>query len=128
MKEINWETAANMILLGTVQPIGFEQVSIKTMTVEELRSKAEAGTIRFFVEEENLPPEEQPKTKDQKNDTKRSNLDDGKILALRNAGWTYKKIADEMGVSDATIISHLKKMQAAQPEEETDADNGQSPE
>ena len=124
MKEINWKTAANMIMLGTVQPIGFEQVSIKTMAVEELRSKAEAGTIRFFVEDD-LPPEGQPKAESQKNGTKRSNLDDGKILALRNAGWTYKKIADEMGVSDVTIISHLKKMQAAQPEEEADADHGQ---
>lgn len=36
-------------------------------------------------------------------------LDEGKIVALRKAGWTLSKIADEMRVSTPTIISRLKK-------------------
>ena len=35
-------------------------------------------------------------------------LDDGKMLALRKAGWTYEKIADEMGCSTQTVINHIK--------------------
>ena len=36
-------------------------------------------------------------------------LDDGKMLALRKAGWTYAKIADEMGCTEQTVSNHLKE-------------------
>ena len=35
-------------------------------------------------------------------------LDDGKMLALRKAGWTYAKIADEMGCAEQTVINHIR--------------------
>lgn len=44
---------------------------------------------------------------------RKSDLDDDKILALRRAGWTIAKIADEMGVSQGTISKHLKDMNAS---------------
>jgi hypothetical protein len=37
------------------------------------------------------------------------NIDIGKVQALRNAGWTLEKIADEVGVSVSTIYNMLKK-------------------
>lgn len=40
-------------------------------------------------------------------------LDMGKVVALRNAGWSMKKIADEMGVSEGTIWNNLKKLEEA---------------
>lgn len=52
------------------------------------------------VDPEKKKPEE-PKDK-------RKKLDDGKMLALRKAGWTYEKIADEMGCSTQTVINHIK--------------------
>lgn len=39
---------------------------------------------------------------------KRKPLDDGKMLALRKAGWPYEKIADEMGCSPQTVINRIK--------------------
>ena len=48
----------------------------------------------------------------------RKPLDMGKVVALRNAGWSMKKIADEMGVSEGTIWNNLKKL-----EEKSDGDN-----
>lgn len=39
-------------------------------------------------------------------------IDLGKVKALRRAGWPNNKIADEMGVSPATICYHLKKMES----------------
>lgn len=42
----------------------------------------------------------------------RQKIDYGKIMALHNAGWDYKKIADEMGMTNgsvATAISTYKK-------------------
>ena len=41
---------------------------------------------------------------------KKKQLDDGKMLALRKAGWTYAKIADEMGCAEQTVINHLKEV------------------
>lgn len=39
----------------------------------------------------------------------KKNIDYGKIWALKNAGWSQKKIADEMGCSEASICRILKK-------------------
>lgn len=38
--------------------------------------------------------------------------DKGKVKALRRAGWSVDKIADEMGVSAAVISYHLRKMES----------------
>ena len=42
---------------------------------------------------------------------KRVAVDTGKMLALRNAGWTMKKIAEELGISECTVFNYLKKME-----------------
>ena len=40
----------------------------------------------------------------------KSKLDDGKIKALREAGWSLEKIADEMGCTPQTVANHLNAM------------------
>ena len=37
------------------------------------------------------------------------NIDMGKVKALRDAGWSFDKIADEMGCSSQTIANRLKE-------------------
>ena len=44
--------------------------------------------------------------------TRRKDLDDGKIRALRKAGWTLEKIADEMGCAPQTIKNRLDEYKA----------------
>lgn len=39
-------------------------------------------------------------------------VDDAKIMALKKAGRSIQKIADELNVSDQTIRNHLKAMEA----------------
>lgn len=36
-------------------------------------------------------------------------IDWNKARALREAGWSYVKIGDELGISDVTVAAHLKK-------------------
>lgn len=48
------------------------------------------------------PPSDKPRRK----------LDVGKISALRKAGWTVKKIAEEMNCSEAAVYNVLNKMKA----------------
>lgn len=42
---------------------------------------------------------------------KKLSLDVRKIKALRVAGWSMKKIGDELGCSESTIFNYLKKME-----------------
>lgn len=53
------------------------------------------------VEESNKPEAEHEK--------KKKPVDYGKIVALYKAGWTQKKIADEMGVGQNAISESLKR-------------------
>ncbi len=39
----------------------------------------------------------------------RMNVDIGKMKALREAGWSYAKIADEMRISVGSVHNHLKQ-------------------
>ena len=58
-----------------------------------------------------ITPKEEPKPKkapDPKKQGAKKALDIGKVKALRKAGWTFDKIADEMGVSPQTIANRLK--------------------
>lgn len=41
---------------------------------------------------------------------KRVSVDWGKAKALRKAGWSLSKIADELGVSVPTVSQHLKEV------------------
>lgn len=61
-------------------------------------------------------PEEKKPVKAEKAVVKRE-IDDGKIRALKNAGWSVPKIADEMKCSEVTIYSHLKKMSEKEEKE-----------
>lgn len=59
-----------------------------------------------------IPVEDKPEEpKKREGKPIRKNIDKGKVKALRRAGWSTNKIADEMGVSAATISYHLKKME-----------------
>jgi len=53
--------------------------------------------------------EEPKKAADPKKQGARKTIDMGKVKALRDAGWSVDKIADEMGVSKPTIASRLKE-------------------
>lgn len=46
-----------------------------------------------------------------KAESKRKQMDEGKVMALRKAGWTYAKIADEMGYSYSSIYFAVQKLQ-----------------
>lgn len=60
-------------------------------------------------EETNTPPNDVPETT--KKAAKRKPADTGKMMALRKAGWSMKKIADELGISESCVYNHLKRME-----------------
>ena len=57
-------------------------------------------TITMKADEEEEPPK-WPKKK---------NIDTGKIAALKNAGWTQVSIAEEMGITPATVSRYVSEL------------------
>ena len=47
---------------------------------------------------------------------KKITVDTGKLVALRNAGWSMKKIAEELGISEGSVFNYLKKMEGRNEE------------
>lgn len=71
-----------------------------TITGTPIEMAELAKLLTAQVEKPQADPKPEPKKKVQ--------LDMGKVKALRKAGWTLEKIADEMGCSAQTIANKLK--------------------
>lgn len=56
--------------------------------------------------------EQEKQKKTHGGDRKSLKLDLGKMAALRNAGWSYDKIAQEMHCSPQTVSNHIDEAQA----------------
>lgn len=54
--------------------------------------------------------------------TDRRHIDMGKVHALKDAGWSVKKIAEEMGVSQGMIYERLKE-EREKEEEQNEVEN-----
>lgn len=59
-------------------------------------------------------PEPAPKRQNIKHGTggKKKDLDLGRMAALRNAGWSYEKIADDLRCSAQTVANRMEEAQA----------------
>lgn len=57
------------------------------------------------------PEPEAPKPEKPKPAKKTDKVDWPKAKALRDAGWSYDKIGDELGISGVTVSAHLKEME-----------------
>lgn len=62
-----------------------------------------AGGMKWIPEKTKAPARQQGERK-----KRADNVDHGKIIALRNAGWPVKEICAEMNLSSATVFNHLK--------------------
>lgn len=74
----------------------------------EIGSGGKGGHTSYPAEEDPKQPDPsdllEPEPSEGGKDKKK--LDDGKICALRRAGWTWDKIADEMHCSAQTALNH----------------------
>ena len=92
-------------------------MDIEKLVAVALRQKAVVliaeNMVKFIpcVEKEEKQakaPVPKKKAPDPRKQNNRKELDMGKVKALRTAGWSLEKIADEMGVSAQTIANRLK--------------------
>jgi len=82
---------------------------------EAVQTKNTTSPSRLMDQIQNLPtaPKNKPASvwvpvPNGTKDTKRKLIDTGKIYALHDAGWNITKIADEMGLSWATVDKYMK--------------------
>lgn len=100
MQEIKFDEAMELCLQGGRDDICVMQPQpVVDMPLRQVRELAEAGAVFAVMEE----PQEQPTIEPRKK------LDTGKMEALRAAGWSYKKIAAELGCAESTVWNYFNK-------------------
>lgn len=124
MQIVEYTEAVDLTMHGMHDDIYvMHPVAISSMTMQDVRAAAEAGAVFAVMKQPQTKAEEKPeKEPEQKAEAKptpppkspvgqgrKRKLDTGKMTALRNAGWSYEKIADEMGCSAGTVWNYFNK-------------------
>ena len=122
MQIVEYTKAVDLTMHGMHDDIYvMHPVAISSMTMQDVRAAAEAGAVFAVMKQPQAKAEEkQKKEPEPKAEAKptppRSALQDravrgnsGKMTALRNAGWSYEKIADEIGCSAGTVWNYFNK-------------------
>ena len=76
---------------------------------DEALVQAAILTLETMEKPKPKPEPKQEEAKPAPKQKKNKPFDTGKLRALRSAGWSVAKIADEMSVSEPTIYKHMKK-------------------
>lgn len=123
MQIVEYTEAVDLTMHGMHDDIYvMHPVAISSMTMQDVRAAAEAGAV-FAVMQTQAKAEERPKKepepkaevkptpppKSPAGQGRKRKLDTGKMRALREAGWSYEKIADEMGCSAGTVWNYFNK-------------------
>lgn len=126
MQIVEYTEAVDLTMHGMHDDIYvMHPVAISSMTMQDVRAAAEAGAV-FAVMQTQAKAEERPKKepepkaevkptpppKSPAGQGRKRKLDTGKMRALREAGWSYEKIADEMGCSAGTVWNYFKDKEA----------------
>ena len=124
MQIVEYTEAVDLTMHGMHDDIYVMQpMAISGMTMQEVRAAAEAGAVFAVMKQPQTKaeekPEKEPETKEEVKPTpppkspvgqgRKRKLDTGKMTALRKAGWSYEKIADEMGCSAGTVWNFFNK-------------------
>lgn len=116
MQIVEYTEAVDLTMHGMHDDIYvMHPVAISSMTMQDVRAAAEAGgcVCGHETATERAGNERRGKTnappKSPAGQGRKRKLDTGKMTALRNAGWSYEKIADEMGCSAGTVWNYFNK-------------------
>ena len=80
------------------------------MRTTEVLNKAAEVAAKMTAEDRLESPPEEPEKEEPEKKSGRKKIDRGKVMALHNAGWTNKKIADEMACSEWSVSMILKEL------------------
>lgn len=124
MQIVEYTEAVDLTMHGMHDDIYvMHPVAISSMTMQDVRAAAEAGAVFAVMKQPQAKAEEkqkkEPEPKAEAKPTpppkrpagqgRKRKLDTGKMTALRNAGWSYEKIADEIGCSAGIVWNYFNK-------------------
>lgn len=131
MQIVEYTEAVDLTMHGMHDDIYvMHPVAISGMTMQDVRAAAEAGAVFAVMKQ----PQAKPQTKPEKGSEpkaeekptpppkspagqgRKKKLDTGKMRALREAGWSYEKIADEMSCSAGTVWNYFNKQEEKKDE------------
>lgn len=115
MKQITYEQAVELMMFGGREDITVSMPQpLSELKPLEIRNLGNTGAVFFVPDETEKVVETAPKVKETKKQDPKENkpLDVGKVMALYNAGWSIRSIADEMGRSYGTIWNCIDKHRA----------------
>ena len=105
VQEQSWMIDSTICLLLGIQKSERELPPGWDPTPDPVAVTADVPTTEEYVEEKKQsPPPAEPEKK-----SGRKKIDRGKVMALHRAGWSNKKIADEMACSEASVSTILKE-------------------
>lgn len=96
---------AEYSISGTPKEI-WEFLALEVITLEDTGDEPEQDPAQDKQDPTQKGPEQAPK---QSRKPAQKEVDWAKARALRNAGWSYDKIGDELHISGQTVANHLKK-------------------
>lgn len=125
IKQISIKEAVELMLTGVKVPCLVPSVAEPASFADYMPSYLDKELKNFIclvdvpdepVNTEEYKPviEKRPK---KQGGTDRRMIDMGKVHALKNAGWSVKKIAEEMGTSEVTIYARLKEEREKEEEQ-----------
>lgn len=109
VQEQSWMIDSTICLLLGIQkserelPPGWDPIPEPAAVTENIPLPAPAMEEPTGEEKQSPPPAEPEKKPGRKK------IDRGKVMALHRAGWSNKKIADEMACSEASVSMILKE-------------------
>ena len=124
MRKISYfcDRCGKEVTAGLVQ-IGYRTIDLTTGDPEDYEFGAELCVDCFAVVDkatmaaiQNKPPVVKKKVRP------KLDIDMPKVLALRQAGWSFEKIGEEFHVSSQTIINHLRAWEAEAGKEDGNAE------
>lgn len=118
---VPYEMAVNALIRSKNTPIGDGEVTKMHFHEECIKELLRAATGEAEEEPEEEAPEEvaevagevegeELEEEEASTPKKRAKIDEGKLIALHNAGWPNSKIADEMRVRPGTIATKIWKL------------------
>lgn len=111
------------VTAGLVQ-IGYRTIDLTTGDPEDYEFGAELCVDCFQLIDKGIADaiKNKPVVVKKRQAANKRDIDMPKVMALRKAGWTYEKIGVEFGVTDQTIINHIRAWEANEGKEAGDAE------
>lgn len=107
------KTIFDFIISGPKDPDGSEGSSAEGPDAAETADPGEKEGVCGKPAGSSIPEKKTGMCREKARMPRKNSIDMGKVMALRNARWSYGKIADEMGMSKQSVCNAISRWRKA---------------